>query len=62
MSRREIAVVLHGVEAVDADWSNEYGTMKDSLKYIIRKAEGLRDGGYLVELLGAQMGMEQRVA
>ena len=36
--------------------------MKDSLKYIIRKAEGLRDGGYLVELLGAQMGMDQRVA
>ena len=62
MSRREIAVVLHGVAAVDAGWTNEHGTMKDSLKYIIRKAEGLRDGGYLGELLGAQMGMDQRVA
>lgn len=54
--------MLHGAVAVDANWTNEHGTMKDSLKYIIRKAEGLRDGGYLVELLGAHQGMDQRVA
>jgi hypothetical protein len=62
MSRRDIAVVLNGKDSVDAEWGVETGTMKDAIKYIIRKAEGLRDGGYLVELLGAQLGLDQRVA
>ena len=62
MSRRDIAVVLNGKEAVDAEWGLETGTMKDAIRYIIRKAEGLRDGGYLVELLGAQTGLDQLVA
>ena len=62
LSRRDIAVVLNGREAVDAEWNNETGTMRDAIRYIIRKAEGLRDGGYLVELLGAQTGIDQRAA
>ena len=49
-------------DAVDAEWGLETGTMKDAIRYIIRKAEGLRDGGYLVELLGAETGLDQRVA
>lgn len=61
MSRRDIAVVLNGKDVVDAEWSLENGTMKDAIRYIIRKAEGLRDGGYLIELLGAQLGLDQRV-
>jgi hypothetical protein len=62
MSRREIAIVLNGKAAVDAEWSDETGTMRDAIRYIIKKAEGLRDGGYLVELLGAQLGFNQRAA
>ena len=62
MSRRDIAVVLNGKDAVEAEWGLETGTMKDAIRYIVRKAEGLRDGGYLVELLGAQTGLDLRVA
>ena len=62
MSRRDIAVVLNGRQAVEAEWNDETGTMRDAIRYIIKKAEGLRDGGYLLELLGAQIGIDQRAA
>lgn len=62
MSRREIAIVLNGKAAVDAEWNDETATMRDAIRYIIKKAEGLRDGGYLVELLGSQIGIDQRAA
>ena len=51
MSRREIAVMLYGNEAVKAEWSDDRGAMKDAVKYLVTKAKGLRDGGYLIELL-----------
>lgn len=36
--------------------------MKDSIKYLVNKAEGLCDGGYLIELLGGQLGPYQEAA
>jgi len=62
MSRRDIAAVLYGKEAAEAEWSDEFGAMRDSVKYIVKKAEGLRDGGYLVELLGGRLGPYQSAA
>lgn len=62
MSRRETAVVLYGREVVEADWADDRGAMKDGLKYLVTKAKGLRDGGYMVELLGGQHGPYQTAA
>jgi hypothetical protein len=62
MNRREIAGVLWGQEAVDADWADDRGIMKDSIKYLVNKAERLCDGGYLIELLGGQLGPYQEAA
>jgi hypothetical protein len=62
MSRREMASVLYGQDAVDADWADDRGIMKDAIKYLVNKAEGLRDGGYLIELLGGQLGPYQEAA
>ena len=56
MSRREIATVLYGKEAVESEWADDRGSMRDAVKYLVSKAEGLRDGGYLVELLGGGLG------
>lgn len=57
LSRREIAALLYGEENVRTTWSDERGSAKDAVRYLIRKAEGLRDGGYLMELLGAEAGL-----
>jgi len=62
MSQREIAIVLYGQDAVNADWTDDRGAMKDAIRYLVNKAEGLRDGGYLVELLGGQLGPYQEAA
>ena len=56
LSRRDIAVVLYGLDRVETEWSDPRSSIKDAIKYLIKKAEGLRDGGYMVELLGAQLG------
>jgi Uncharacterized conserved protein (DUF2285)/Family of unknown function (DUF6499) len=55
LSRRQIACVLYGEKAVRAEW--ETTAMKDALRYVVQKAEAMRDGGYLVELLGANLGV-----
>jgi len=62
MSRREIAVLLYGEARVADAWNDDKGSLRDAVKYLVRKAEGLRDGGYLMELLGAQIGPNQMVA
>jgi len=62
MGRRDIAVVLYGEERVAEAWNDDRGSLRDAVKYLVRKAEGLRDGGYLMELLGAQVGPNQMVA
>jgi len=54
MTHREIAVVLYGKAAVDAEWG--VTSMKSTTRYLVNKAKALRDGGYLVELLGSQLG------
>ena len=60
MTRREIAVVLYGEETVQAEWGGR--SMKSAMRYLVNKAEALRDGGYLIELLGSQLGPERQVA
>ena len=60
MTHREIAVVLYGKEAVDAEWG--VTSMKSTTRYLVNKANALRDGGYLVELLGSQLGPSRLVA
>jgi hypothetical protein len=62
LSRRETAIVLYGLQRVEAEWSNPNSTIKNALKYVTRKAEELRDGGYMVELLGAQLGPQTQAA
>ena len=62
MSRREIANVLYGKAAVDTEWPEGCGTMRDAIKYLVNKAESLRDGGYLIELLGGHLGPYQAAA
>jgi hypothetical protein len=56
MSQREIAALLYGVRTVSEEWGVDGSSLRASLRYVIRKAEGLRDGGYLIELLGARLG------
>ncbi|MEM7494404.1 MAG: DUF2285 domain-containing protein [Pseudomonadota bacterium] len=60
MTQREIAVVLYGKATVGAEWTST--SMKSSLRYLVNKAKALRDGGYLVELLGSQLGPNRLVA
>lgn len=60
MSRREIAIVLYGKNKVDDEWQS--GHMKDAVKYLVQKAKALRDGGYLVELLGGHVGPDRVAA
>lgn len=47
LSQREIGAVLYGTEAAASDWAG----MRDTVRYLIRRAERLRDGGYVRELL-----------
>ena len=58
LGRKETACVLYGAEAVEAEWSAGGSNMKDSLRYLLKKAEGLRDGGYLSDLLGCPFEFE----
>jgi hypothetical protein len=62
MKQREIAAVIYGEEAVASDWGDDCSALRNQLRYVIRKAEGLRDGGYLVELLGARLGPDTQAA
>lgn len=56
MNRREIAETLYGREKVASGWNADRGSIRDTIRYILRKAESLRRGGYLMELLGARIG------
>lgn len=62
MSRREIAAQLYGEARVAEAWNDDRGSLRDAVRYLVRKAEGLRDGGYLMDLLGAGTGPQQSVA
>jgi hypothetical protein len=59
LNRREIAEIIYGKSRVDAEWTGP--SMKHAMRYVTLKAEALRDGGYLVELLGSQFGMNRTV-
>jgi hypothetical protein len=56
MTRRDIAVLLYGDARVANGWTQGGGSLRDSIKYLVRKAQSLREGGYLIELLGMQAG------
>lgn len=60
LSRREIAELLHGTDRVAADWNGP--SLRHAMRYLIRKAEALRDGGYLVELLGSDIAMVRKAS
>jgi hypothetical protein len=62
MSQREIASLLHGPKTVAEDWGVDGSALRASVRYVIAKAEGLRDGGYMVELLGARLGGDRQAA
>lgn len=62
MRHRDIAAVIYGKDAVDTHWGDDCSSIRSQLRYVIRKAEGLRDGGYLVELLGARLGPDVEAA
>jgi hypothetical protein len=62
MNRREIAETIYGREKVAEQWNDDRGSMKDTLRYLVRKAEALKDGGYLMELLGANVGPQRILA
>lgn len=62
LSRRDLAALIFGSDAVDSEWGEDGGTLRAHLRYVITKAEGLRDGGYLVELLGARLGGDRHAA
>ena len=62
MKQREIAAVIYGEAAVASDWGDDCSALRNQLRYVIRKAEGLRDGGYLPELLGARLGPDTQAA
>ena len=61
MKQREIAAVIYGEEAVASDWGDDSSALRNQLRYVIRKAEGLRDKGYLVDLLGARLGSDMSI-
>jgi len=62
MSQREIAALLHGPKAVAEEWGVDGSSLRASVRYVISKAQGLRDGGYLMELLGARLGGDRQAA
>lgn len=60
MSHREIAEVIYGKACVGEGWKTT--SLKSSLRYLVNKAKALRDGGYLVELLGSQIEAQRLLA
>ena len=62
MSQREIAALLYGPKTVVEEWGVDGSSLRASVRYAIAKAEGLRDGGYLMELLGARLGGDRQAA
>ncbi|TRO89927.1 DUF2285 domain-containing protein [Glycocaulis profundi] len=52
MSRKDIATVIHGPRHVRAERHGP--SLQHAMHYLVRKAEGLRDGRYLTDLLEAE--------
>lgn len=50
-TRRDIAIALYGRDRVKEEWNGP--SMKHTIRYLVTKAERLRDGGYLTDLVGA---------
>lgn len=61
-TQREIAAIIYGAGAVESDWGDDCSSLRSQVRYVINKAKSLRDGGYMVELLGARLGPEKEAA
>jgi len=55
MSRFQIAELIFGYQKAKAEWNA--GSLRHSMRYLIKKAQSLRDGGFYAELLGSQKGV-----
>lgn len=62
LSQREIACLMHGHRLVAEGWGSDTSTLRASVRYLLRKAEALREGGYLTDLLDAPAIQGQRAA
>lgn len=51
LSHREIAVLLHGADAVRSSWSHSSGSIRERIRNLLARGQALRDGGYR-KLLG----------
>lgn len=54
MSHKDIAVVLYGEDKVACEWDE--ASMRNAVRYLIKRATSLRNGGYRIELLGGHLG------
>ena len=46
LSHREIAVLLHGADAVRSNWSHSSGSIRERVRHLLARGQALRDGGY----------------
>ena len=46
LSHREIAVLLHGADAVRSSWSRSSGSIRERVRHLLARGQALRDGGY----------------
>jgi hypothetical protein len=51
LSQSEIAVLLHGADAVRSSWSRSSGSIRERIRHLLARGQKLRDGAYR-ELLG----------
>lgn len=54
MSHKDIAYVLYDKNDVDQNWDET--SIRNAVRYLIKRAIALRNGGYSVELLGGHLG------
>ncbi|MFC7293009.1 DNA -binding domain-containing protein [Hirschia litorea] len=55
MTRMQIAELIFGKSRTKNEWSG--GSLRYSIRYLVKKAQALRDGGFYTELLGSQKGL-----
>jgi hypothetical protein len=46
LSHREIAVLLHGADAVRSSWSRSSGSIRERVRNLLARGQELRDGAY----------------
>ena len=46
LSHREIAILLHGAEAVASSWTRSSGSIRERVRHLLARGQALRDGEY----------------